>query len=116
MLIDYKSYIYYLFKNVLSCLINVLSKIRQAKALFIVVLIGVSYCLSTFCTYCFIFCYLIFFYIFFLIYFNIFFLEQYRKKDKTIRQVSFNSIFRGFKCLIISKTLIRQLRHKKEKA
>jgi len=67
MLIDYKSYIYYLFKNVLSCLINVLSKIRQAKALFIVVLIGVSYCLSTFCTYCFIFCYLIFFYIFFLI-------------------------------------------------
>ena len=48
MLIDYKSYIYYLFKNVLSCLINVLSKIRQAKALFIVVLIGVSYCLSTF--------------------------------------------------------------------
>ncbi len=110
MLINYINNICRLFTNVLASLSFVLDRLRQANAVFMVLLVMLSYCLSTFCLYCFIFCYLIFSYSLF--YFYVFFLNQYRKKAKTVRHVNFLSIFRHFKCLIISKTKLRQLRQK----
>ena len=60
MLINYINNICRLFKNVLASLSFVLDRLRQANAVFMVLLVMLSYCLSTFCLYCFIFCYLIF--------------------------------------------------------